>query len=72
MHLLAFASLHLEGVGTVPDIVPGLNAVAADIESTKEHQDAEEPGHSFAGPGLVQRLWPFDNVHRSCFLESDA
>jgi hypothetical protein len=35
--LLAFASLHLEGVGTAPDIVPGLNAVAADIASTKEH-----------------------------------
>lgn len=72
MDHLVFASLHLVGVGTAPDIVPGLNAVAADTVSTKEHQDGGEPGRSFAGPGLVRRLWPFDNVHRSCFLESDA
>ena len=71
MDLLAFASLYLEGLGTAPDIVPGLNAVAADIALTREHQDGGELGHSFAGPGLVRRLWPFDNVHRSCFLESD-
>jgi hypothetical protein len=44
--LLAFASLHLEAVGIAPDIVPGLNAVAADIASTKELQDGAEPGHS--------------------------
>jgi hypothetical protein len=72
MYLLEFASLNLEGVGTAPDIFPGLNDAAADIASTKEQQDDEEPAHSFAGPGLVRRLWPFDNVHRSCCLESDA
>jgi hypothetical protein len=72
MYLLLFAYLHLEGVGTAPDIVPGLNAVAADIASTKAHQDGGEPGHSFAGLGSVRRLWPFDTAHRSCFLESDV
>lgn len=70
--LLAFASLHLEGVNIVPDIVPGLDVVAAGIASTKEQRDGVEPGHSFAVPELVRRLWPFDSVHRSYLLESDA
>jgi hypothetical protein len=72
MDLLVFASLHLEGVGTAPDIVPGSDAVVAGIASTMEHRDGGEPEHNFAGPELVRKLWPFDNVHQSCYLETDA